>query len=68
MAELADALDLGSSGVIRAGSSPVTCTINAKMLEQIVFEFYYALKNTLKFSNITARMSRLWKFTIQDYK
>ena len=26
MAELADALDLGSSGVIRAGSSPVTCT------------------------------------------
>ena len=27
MAELADALDLGSSGVIRAGSSPVTRTI-----------------------------------------
>ncbi len=26
MAELADALDLGSSGAIRAGSSPVTCT------------------------------------------
>ena len=27
MAELADALDLGSSGAICAGSSPVTCTI-----------------------------------------
>ena len=27
MAELADALDLGSSGLFRAGSSPVTRTI-----------------------------------------
>ena len=27
MAELADALDLGSSGVIRVGSSPITRTI-----------------------------------------
>ena len=28
MAELADALDLGSSGAIHAGSIPVTCTID----------------------------------------
>ena len=33
MAELVDALDLGSSGVIHGGSSPFTRTIN------VLFEF-----------------------------
>ena len=31
MAEMVDALDLGSSGVTRAGSSPVICTKTRKM-------------------------------------
>ena len=37
MAELADALDLGSSGYIRAGSSPVTCTILLTKLKNVLF-------------------------------
>ena len=38
MAELADALDLGSSGLFRAGSSPVTRTIG-KLVELIDFKY-----------------------------
>ena len=37
VAELADALDLGSSGNPRAGSSPVTCTIPSVFAEPEVF-------------------------------
>ena len=39
MAELADALDLGSSGVIRAGSTPVTRTKYRNNLETQVSSF-----------------------------
>lgn len=43
MAELADALDLGSSGVTRAGSTPVSCTIDEKPRFNRVFLFEYIL-------------------------
>ena len=41
MAELADALDLGSSGYPRAGSSPVIRTIEEKALLFIRRAFFY---------------------------
>ena len=40
MAELADALDLGSSGATRAGSIPVSCTKKRK-LRQYHNTLYY---------------------------
>ena len=47
MMELADMRDLGSRGVIRAGSSPVTRTITVKVIDTIVsvtLTFFYAQK------------------------
>ncbi len=40
MAELADALDLGSSGVTRTGSIPASCTIR-QLLRQSHNTMYY---------------------------
>ena len=37
MAELADALDLGSSGATRSGSSPVIRTLKGYMIYHIAF-------------------------------
>ena len=45
VAELADALDLGSSGVICAGSSPVTRTIAQSLMYQGFGHFLLAKKN-----------------------
>ena len=54
MAELADALDLGSSGYIRAGSSPVTRTSDESVrtirtlyienLQKVLFLCYYVFR------------------------
>ena len=46
VAELADALDLGSSGVICAGSSPVTRTKILKCL--LVFEIFFERRVLLR--------------------
>ena len=45
MAELADALDLGSSGVICAGSIPVTRTIAQSLMYQGFGHFYWQRKS-----------------------
>ena len=60
MAELADALDLGSSGLIRAGSSPVTRTIkesvrtirtlNIKNLRKVLFYVIMYLSRKLAYN------------------
>ena len=42
MAELADALDSGSSGATRTGSSPATCTKKADNFGLSAFAFYEA--------------------------
>ncbi len=43
MAELADALDLGSSGNTRAGSSPVIRTYNSRSSKGVIFIVRYAV-------------------------
>ena len=55
MAELADALDLGSSGVTLAGSTPVTRTIEIKsrtlsdsVINKVHNIWYYGLFSLLK--------------------
>ena len=50
MAELADALDLGSSGYPRAGSSPVIRTIEEKALLFIRRAFFYHEYSRRKYS------------------
>ena len=46
MAELADALDLGSNGLLRGGSSPFTCTNKKVKIPYIRgFLVLYFLKN-----------------------
>lgn len=48
MAELVDALDLGSSGVIHGGSSPFTRTINVLFeFELFISSFFFCKKREL---------------------
>ena len=66
MAELVDALDLGSSGVIHGGSSPFTRTINVLFeFELFISSFFFVRKeNFMKIKNQSKMHNKIIKSII----